>query len=235
MMASRLPALGAAIILLQLPGCGGPYSMLDPAGPTATSAALLWWGMFIFFTLVMLVVISLWLYAMYRDPGSPREQDSRRLHNRLLVGGGLVLPLASITVLLAFGIPAGHKMLPMPPADGTVMRVDVRAHQWWWETTYPGTGVRLTDEVHMPAGVPVNVHLSSDDVIHSFWVPRLAGKLDVIPGHENVLRLQADSPGIYRGQCAEFCGRGHAHMQFTVHVHTQEDFEAWLKAAQQHD
>jgi cytochrome c oxidase subunit II len=172
---------------------------------------------------------------MRRDPRSPREQDSRRLHRRLLVGGGLVLPLGSILVLLAFGIPAGHRMLPLPPDDGTAMRIDVRAQQWWWESSYPGTGIRLADEVHMPAGVPVDVHLSSADVIHSFWVPRLAGKLDAIPGHENVLRLQADAPGVYRGQCAEFCGLGHAHMQFTVHVHTPEEFEIWLEAAQQDD
>jgi cytochrome c oxidase subunit II len=235
MMVSRLAAPGTVIIALQFAGCGGPYSMLDPAGPTASSAALLWWGMFFFFTLVLLFVIGIWLYAMHRDPGSPRAQDSRRFNNRLLFGGGLVLPLGSITVLLAFGIPAGHKMLPLPADDERAMRIDVRAHQWSWETSYPGTGIRLVDEVHMPAGVPVNVHLSSADVIHSFWVPRLAGKLDAIPGHENVLRLQADSPGIYRGQCAEFCGLRHAHMQFTVHVHTQEDFAVWLKAAQQDD
>jgi cytochrome c oxidase subunit II len=234
-MASRVTAPGAAIILLHLAGCGGPYSTLDPAGPAASSAAFLWWGMFAFFTLVLLFVTGVWLYAMVRDPGSPREQESRRLHNRLIVGGGLVLPLGTILVLLAFGIPAGHRMLPLPPDEGTAMRIDVRAQQWSWETSYPGTGIRLADEVHMPAGVPVDVHLSSADVIHSFWVPRLAGKLDAIPGHENVLRLQADAPGIYRGQCAEFCGLGHAHMQFTVHVHTPEDFAAWLEAAQQDD
>ena len=235
MKGSRIAAAGVVFILSHATGCGGPYSTLDPAGPSASSAAALWWGMFAFFTLVMLFVIGLWLYAMYRDPGSPGEQETRRLNTRLIVGGGLALPLVSIVVLLAFGIPAGHKMLPWPPEEGPAVRIDVRGHQWWWETSYPGTGIRLVDEVHMPAGVPVDVHLSSSDVIHSFWVPRLAGKLDAIPGHENVLRLLADAPGIYRGQCAEFCGLGHAHMQFTVHVHTPEDFEAWLEAAQQDD
>ncbi|MCC5868334.1 MAG: cytochrome c oxidase subunit II [Gammaproteobacteria bacterium] len=235
MTGGRITAPLAVFILGSSAGCGGPYSTLDPAGPAASAAAFLWWGMFGLFTLVLVFVVGLWLYAMRRDPDPAGGQDVGRVHRRLLVGGGLVLPMASILVLLAFGIPAGHMMLPLPPAEGEALRIDVRAHQWYWETHYPGTGVRLVDEVHMPAGVPVNVHLTSEDVIHSFWVPRLAGKLDAIPGHENVLRLRAYSPGIYRGQCAEFCGVGHAHMQFTVHVYTPEDFEAWLEAAQHDD
>jgi cytochrome c oxidase subunit II len=235
MRGSRIAAPGVTFILLHVTGCHGPFATLDPAGPSASSAAALWWGMFLFFALVMLFVIGIWLYAMYRDPGPQDEQATRRLHGRLLVGGGLALPLVSIAVLLAFGIPAGHKMLPWPPAEGMAVRIDVRGHQWWWETSYPGTGIRLVDEIHMPAGVPVDVHLTSADVIHSFWVPRLAGKLDAIPGHENVLRLRTDTPGVYRGQCAEFCGLRHAHMQFTVFVHTREDFEAWLEVLQQDD
>jgi cytochrome c oxidase subunit II len=126
----------------------------------------------------------------------------------------------------------GHSLLPLPPADGQqVIRIDVTGRQWQWEIHYPGTGLHLVDELHIPAGLPVDVHLHSADVIHSFWVPRLAHKLDAIPGHVNVLRLVADEPGSYRGQCAEFCGLGHAHMDFVVHAHAPEDFYRWLEAA----
>lgn len=220
----------ASLLLVSslLGGCSGPFSALDPAGPSARAVAGLWWSMFAFSTLVLLAVTGLWLYAMRRNP-SPDEGDARRVHTRLIVGGGLVLPIASISLLLFFGIPIGHNMLPLPPAEGEVIRIEVTGHQWWWEIRYPDTGITLKDELHIPVGVPVDVHLTSADVIHSFWVPRLGGKLDAIPGRINVLRLEADKPGVYRGQCAEFCGLHHAHMKFTVEAHTADDFATWLE------
>lgn len=205
--------------------------MLDPAGPAAATAALLWWGMFSAFSLVFVAVCGLWLYAMFRTPTSRDETHTRRIQRRWLIGGGLVLPLVSMVVLLGFGIPAGHSMLPLPPDEGDPLDVHVTAHQWHWEVRYPNRDISLVNEVHIPAGRPVDVHLSSADVIHSFWVPRLGGKLDAIPGRTHVLRLQADEPGIYRGQCAEFCGTGHARMHFTVIAHTPEDFGAWREDA----
>jgi cytochrome c oxidase subunit II len=210
--------------------------VLDPAGPAARMAAAMWWGMFSYFGLVLLVVLGLWLYALRRDPGSADAARTRRIEKRWLIGGGLILPTASISVVLALGIPMGHRMLPLPPEDGQqVVRIDVTGHQWWWEVRYPGTDLRLVDELHIPAGVAVDVHLTSADVIHSFWVPRLAHKIDALPARTNVLRLQADHPGTYHGQCAEFCGLGHAHMDFVVHAHAQEDFERWLEAAPRGD
>ncbi len=212
-----------------LGACSGPYSTLDPAGPAAQMAAALWWGMFAFSVLVMAVLFALWLHAHWRDPGEEGDAEARRLRGRWIIGGGIVLPLVSITLLLAFGIPAGHRMLPLPPAQGEALRIDVTAHQWWWQVHYPESGIELANELHIPVGVPVDVHLTSADVIHSFWVPRLGGKLDTIPGRTNVLRLQADRPGTYHGQCAEFCGRLHAHMHFTVTAHTDEAYANWLQ------
>jgi cytochrome c oxidase subunit 2 len=107
--------------------------------------------------------------------------------------------------------------------------IEVTGHQWWWEVRYPDTGITLRNELHIPVGQPVDIHLTTADVIHAFWVPRLGGKLDAIPGRTNVLRLQADRPGSYRGQCAEFCGMNHAHMQFTVEAHPPEAFDQWLE------
>jgi len=218
-----------------LAGCSGPLSALDPAGPSAATAAGLWWGMFIFSVVVMLALFGLWVYAMKRDPGSVDDHQAQRIQNRWIVFGGLALPLGSITVLLAFGIPAGHSMLPLPVADQNVVTVEVTGHQWWWQVRYPDTDIELRDELYIPAGVPVDVKLTSNDVIHSFWVPRLGGKVDMIPGRTNVLRLQADEPGTYRGVCAEFCGRDHAHMTFTVEAKAPEAFAAWLEAEQNDD
>lgn len=191
--------------------------------------------MFIYASLVLIAVVSLWLIAMLRQPKETSAAEKRRIQNRWLIGGGLLLPTVSITLLLIFGIPIGHRMLPLPPEEGQVFRVDVTGHQWWWEMRYPNTDIVLRNQLHIPVGVPVDVHLTTADVIHAFWVPRLGGKLDAIPGRTNVLRLQADTPGVYRGQCAEFCGLHHAHMQFTVEAHAAENFAAWLEEAQRHD
>ncbi|CEA01002.1 cytochrome c oxidase subunit II [Pseudomonas saudimassiliensis] len=184
-----------------------------------------------FSVVTLIVVVLLWLYASRRQPGEVPDEQAQRIQNRWVVGGGLILPISAITLLLAFGIPIGHRMLPLPLAEGEALRIDVTARQWQWDVSYPGTGVRLLDELHIPAGTAVDLHLTSEDVIHSFWVPRLGGKLDMFPGRTNVLRLQADEPGVYYGQCAEFCGTGHAHMKFTVRAHTPAEFEAWLEGA----
>jgi cytochrome c oxidase subunit 2 len=168
---------------------------------------------------------------MRRAPGASSAQEEHHLHRRWLIGGGLILPIASITLLLIFGIPAGHRMLPLPPASGEALRIDVIGHQWWWEVRYPDTNIQLRNELHIPVGVPIDIHLTTADVIHAFWVPRLGGKLDAIPGRTNILRLEADSAGVYRGQCAEFCGLHHAHMQFTLEAYHPDDFATWLEEA----
>ncbi|SEO48401.1 cytochrome c oxidase subunit 2 [Aquisalimonas asiatica] len=190
--------------------------------------------MFAFATVVLIAVVALWLYAMWREPVEHGDADAQRVQNRWIIGGGFVLPLVSITALLAFGIPAGHNMMPLA-SDDDVLRIDVTAHRWWWEVTYPDQDIGLNNELHIPVGVPVHVHVSSEDVIHSFWVPRLAGKLDAIPGRTNVLRLEADETGTFQGKCAEFCGVGHAHMDFTVEAHSPDDFDDWLEEAAQDD
>lgn len=218
------------LLTLVLAGCSGPLSSLDPAGPSARSGALLWWGMFAYASVVLVAVVALWLYAMRRPQDTRDEAQQRRIHNRWIIGGGLILPTFSIITLLMFGVPMGHRMLPLPPADGPALRIDVTGHQWWWEVRYSDSSISLTNELHIPAGVPIDIHLATADVIHGFWVPRLGGKLDAIPGRINVLRLQADKPGVYLGQCSEFCGLHHAVMKFTVHAHTPDDFTRWFES-----
>ncbi|MFN2329471.1 MAG: cytochrome c oxidase subunit II [Chromatocurvus sp.] len=214
---------------ISLNACSGPQSVLDPAGPTALAASRLWWAMSLYAALVLLVVTTLWIYALRRKYREIDEQQRVQTGRRWIIGGGIILPAFSITVLLMFGIPIGHRMLPLPPAVGKALQVNVIGHQWRWEFHYPDAGVTLQDVLHLPVGVPVDIHGTSHDVIHSFWVPRLAGKIDLIPARVNVLRIEASKTGIFRGQCSEFCGIGHARMTFSVQAHEPAEFAALME------
>ncbi len=219
-----LGALGATL----LTGClEKPLSTLDPAGPAAADIAQVWWVMLIGFTLVWLLMVGLVLYAVMH-----RKRDGKAPRRTLLIGGGLVLPLVTVFALLVYGIGSGQGMLPLPTGE-PVYRVDVRGHQWWWEVRYPdaaGGQRHSAGELHIPAGQPVDVHVTTADVIHSFWAPRLGGKIDAIPGRTNVIRLFADEPGTYYGVCAEFCGAQHARMHFIVQAHEPDALAERLAA-----
>lgn len=214
--------------------------MLDPAGPSAQAIAMVWWWMLGVSVLVAVGVMVAWWVAMRRGRHAGErvtEEVATRHGLRWMVGGGIVLPSVAIAALLLFGSSAGFHQLPLPlswtgaAAPGEApLRVHVVARQWAWRLEYPESGVELVNELRMPVGKPVDFHVSSDDVIHSFWVPRLGGKIDAIPGRTNVIRLQADQAGTFRGQCAEFCGLHHAHMVMTVIAMPADEFDAWLAA-----
>lgn len=149
-----------------------------------------------------------------------------------LVAGGLVLPALVLPPLTVYGLMIGERATPVASAD--VLRVEAVGRRWLWEFAYPEQAsgdARTRTVLHIPAGRPVDVHIRSEDVIHSFWVPRLAGKMDAIPGHVNVLRIQVDQPGVYRGVCAEFCGLEHATMNFEVRAHPGGDYANALRDA----
>ncbi len=182
-------------------------------------------------------VIAIWLLAM----SSRRDAVSSRVDGRdgpdatglrWLVGGGLLLPAVSVTALLIFGSPAALVQLPplVDTGDPAVLEIEATGRQWAWEIRYPGAGVSMVNEMRIPVGRPIEVVTRSVDVIHSFWVPRLGGKLDAIPGRSLRVRLQADETGTFRGQCAEFCGIAHARMVMTVLAMPAEEFDAWLEA-----
>ena len=199
-----------------LAGCAGELSTLDPAGPAAQSIAQVWWWMLGVSTVVMAGVLVLAAMAFRRRDG---VRLSSRGAWRMVLLGGVALPSTAIIALLIYGLPAGQSMRLAPP-DAFV--VEVRAHQWWWEVSYPdgsGQPVISASEIHIPSGRPVTLNITSGDVIHSFWIPRLGGKIDAIPGRTNALHLTADAPGEYAGVCAEFCGAQHARMRMTVVAH----------------
>lgn len=195
--------------------------------------AWVWWGMLGLFTLVFVVLVGLWLNA-FRHRERPRRSaaEERRLARRWVVGGGLLLPGVTITLLLAWGVPAGQHLLPrIGERPATV--IEVIGHRWWWEVRYPDGGegeVITANQLKLPVGEPVEFRVSTADVIHAFWIPRLGGKIDMQPGRTNRIRLEADVPGVFGAQCAEFCGAQHAHMRLHVEALPREAYEEWLEA-----
>ena len=201
--------------------------------------------------LVFLLVMVLLALAVF---GRPRKVERRNW----ILGGGIVFPAVTLALLLAYSLAVGSTLsdaggggplrfllncisdsarvlgLPAGDAPGQPLRIDIIGRRWWWEVRYqePGAGtdwVPLANEIYLPTGRPVHVTLSSEDVIHSFWIPALAGKVDMIPGRVNRLTLRADSPGIHRGQCAEYCGGQHALMAMYAIAVPPGQFEAWLR------
>jgi cytochrome c oxidase subunit 2 len=132
---------------------------MAPAGPSAHMAADLWWGMFIVAALVLLVVVALWIYALCRSPRTYDAATQQRIARRWIIGGGIILPGVTVVTLLVFGIPMGHRMLPLP--DEEAFRIDVIGHQWWWEVRYPEHGIDTADHLVIPAGRPIDVHVAT--------------------------------------------------------------------------
>lgn len=148
-----------------------------------------------------------------------------------IIGGGLIMPVPILLGVLIAALMLGERLLPLPGADAP-MRIEARASQWQWRFAYPEiAGAEESEILHLPAGQAVDIVVTADDVIHSFWIPRLGGKIDAIPGRVNTIRLEADRPGTYRGICAEYCGEGHETMGFVVEAHAPSDLANAVGAA----
>lgn len=219
----------AAVCCLVLPACEGMQSALDPAGREAERVARLIVWMAIAAAAIWAAVVALALYAP-----RAREPRSSRPHTLLIVGGGVIFPIVVLTAHLTYGLSELPGMLARAPDGG--MTIEVTGAQWWWRVRYlvPGReAIELANEVWLPVNERVNVRLMSRDVIHSFWAPSLAGKLDAIPGRLNVLPLEPTRTGTYRGACAEFCGASHARMNLVVAVVERAQFDQWLAGQSQ--
>jgi cytochrome c oxidase subunit II len=207
---------------------GWPPPVLDPAGPYATSVSLLSWILFGMAAVVLLVVLAALYVALFG-----RSELQAKVGGKTAIWvGGIAFPLVVLTVLLIYGLSLTRHL--SDPIRGDELRMRVTGEMWWWRVAYLDDQGRevLQDanELHIPAGRPVVLELQSADVIHSFWVPRLSGKLDMIPGRRNLLRIQADQPGVFGGQCAEYCGGPHALMGFTVVAHEPAQFARMMQA-----
>ncbi len=209
-------------------------SALDPEGPAAESISELWWLMLSLGVAVFLLVAVLLGFGLFRprsddDDESETEQEDAGRTRRWVIGGGVVLPVVVIGVVLVATV--GTMLTVSRAAPQGARAIEVVGHQWWWEVRY-AEGVTTANELHLPVGEPVSVRVRSADVIHSLWVPELAGKMDALPDKVNTLVLQAEEPGVYRSECAEFCGLQHRHMKLVVTAEPAEQFRSWLSRQQ---
>jgi cytochrome c oxidase subunit II len=221
-----------ASTLAFLSGCGdNRQSTLDPHSSRSHDITTLWWGMLaaagvVFAGVLFLIGLSI---LRRRREGFPVLGTDERKISALVVAFGILIPVLSLSVLFFIADIGVVKATDAPTRGQTKMTIDVVARQWFWEARYPGSGAVTANEIHIPARTPVKVVLTSPDVIHSFWVPELNKKVDAIPGHPNNLLLYADEPGVYRGQCAEFCGLQHAKMAMAIYADPPQRFRAWLR------
>jgi cytochrome c oxidase subunit 2 len=215
-------------VALALAGCAGVQSALDPAGPHAEVVNIIGWIMVAGGAAIFVLVLALTAWALWAPAGSRRWLGSRTV----VVAGGIVFPVVVLSALLVYGLALAAHLVREPGEEP--LRIAVIGEQWWWRVHYLGaegdTTLVTANEVRIPTGRPVEFVLTTADVIHSFWVPSLGGKLDMIPGRENRLVLEASRAGVYRGQCAEYCGGPHALMAFYVVAEEPQEFEAWLTA-----
>lgn len=214
-------------------GCASPQNVLDPRGPAAARIESLWWAFFVMGVVVSVVVAALLVFASVQGHRRARSGHGRELDGRALVwiGGGVITPL----VIFGFSIYSyrvSAEVYPPVEDEPGALTVEVTGHQYWWEVRYPEQGIITANEVRIPVGRPVHFRVTGRDVIHSFWVPQLQGKIDMIPGQETRLRVVADEPGQYRGQCAEFCGASHALMALWIFALPEEEFAAWTARRQ---
>ena len=227
---------------LLLAGCAGhQQSSVDAAGPRAGSIEQLWWYLFTLLGLIFLLVLVTALLPLVRrhrpteyeplpETHRPAEETERKFAR--VVTAASVVSIIILFVLIIVSVRTGMA-ISQPGSPGNSMVVEVTGNQWWWSIRYPNSDpsriVVTANEIHIPVGRPVMIRGMSLDVIHSFWIPNLQGKRDLIPSHVTTEWIQADHPGRYRGQCAEFCGLQHAHMALWVVAEPEEKFEAWME------
>lgn len=201
--------------------------MLTPGGEAGRRVEGLWWLLLWVSTAVFVVVLVLMVVAVVRgrnagDRAIPAESEPR-WGSRFIITAGVVLPVVILTSVFVVSLADVRALADDPEED--ILTITVTGHVWWWEAEYPN-GAITANEIHIPVGEPIRFALESADVIHSFWVPALGPKRDMLPGNTNTLRLIADEPGRYRGQCAEFCGLQHARMG--LFVIADPDFDQWV-------
>ncbi|MFZ0088525.1 MAG: cytochrome c oxidase subunit II [Solirubrobacteraceae bacterium] len=223
----RLIAAGA--VAAGLTGCG-PQSILTTHSKQAHDIALLWWWMLGAAVIVFFGAVALLAIAWFRrdTPGLPFFGEREDLSQGMVLVFGIAIPLVTLVVLFGFANIYLVGQTAPPAVASTQMTIDVIGHQWWWEVHYDNGRAITANEIHIPVNTRVNVVATTADVIHSFWVPALNRKIDMIPGQTNRVLFDANRPGVYRGQCSQFCGLQHAHMSMLVFAQPPAAFRAWL-------
>ena len=223
--------------------------MLNPHGPSAASIASLTWLLFGTAGVVFVIVVIYLLIAIFRRRQSATNsadntntttspqlaaRNERRTLTFVIIAGG-VIPAIVLTILMGISVYSENALAAVPTSTtgSTPYTIEIIGHDWWWEIHYLDQGITTANEIHVPAGQPVLLKLTSADVIHDFWVPQLSQKQDMIPGQTVTTWLQADQVGTYKGECSEYCGPDHAQMNFVLVADKPEDFTRWIKAQQQ--
>lgn len=219
--------LRAICIAAFLGGCEGPQSALDTAGAEAARTAQMFWVMLVGGALIWLAVMALAWWARRRSASAEPWPERRAIW--LIVMGGFVVPTVVLAALSAYGL-SGLLGERIAPDEG--LRIHVTGERWWWRVRYetPGGAIHLANEIRLPLNRRTELHLETPDILHSFWVPALAGKIDLIPGRTTRLVLEPTRAGVFRGVCAEYCGIAHAHMGFAVEAMAPDAFARWLEA-----
>jgi len=217
------------ILCVAVAGCGGhyPQSTLAPRSDLGLSIDHLFTGIFGWAVGVFIVVEGLLLFTVIKFRGRPGAQPPKSIHGHTALE--IAWTLAPVLILVVVAVPTVRTIFQtQAPAPAGALEVDVIGHQWWWEYRYPAQAIVTANELHVPVGRPIELVMTSADVIHSFWAPAVAAKRDVIPGHTNYIVFTPDSVGTYTGQCAEFCGDSHANMRLSVIVESDSAFRAWV-------
>ena len=220
----RRVALVAGVVALA--GCGEEQSTLRPEGDAARSVATMWWVLLIGSAVVVGVVTLLVLATLLKRRGRLDRVERRGGGTTFALVSGAVIPAVVLVALFVYVL-SSLDATAQPKGRGDV-NVEIVGKQWWWAVRYPDQSIETANEIHIPVGVPVRVTARTADVIHSFWVPRLNRKIDMIPGRRNAIVLKADRPGVYRGQCTEFCGLQHANMAFYVIAQPLGRWQRWV-------
>lgn len=218
----------ATFLAVGLTACGNHSpSMLDPKGDEADKIARAWWIMFGLAIGVYVLVATFIIIAVLRGRRTESGRPSRLTDSSFVWFGGIVMP---VVVLLVIAVLTVTTTAALRKPSRSALHVQIVGHDWWWDVRYPGTSIRVANEFHLPVGTPIDIRLTSADVIHSFWVPQIGGKVDLIPGQPNEFRFTITKPGLYRGQCAEYCGLQHANMALYVHADPPGLYERWVAA-----
>lgn len=225
----RRAAMLASVVLVGHAGCHLDHSqsVLHTASQPAAEIAHLWWILLAVCGIVSLIVLGLLAFAVF----SPQHSQQKRapVGVRFIIVCGAIIPAVILVCLLIASVRT--QVALSPPESSLTIRIV--GHQFWWQVEYPEYNIDTANELYIPVDEPVRIELVSADVIHSFWVPSLQGKTDLLPDKVNVTWLSADRPGIYRGQCAEYCGVQHAWMAFNVIAVSRDEFDRWIAGCQQ--
>jgi cytochrome c oxidase subunit 2 len=236
-------AVVSAILASVLTGCAGrQQSAVDPVGPQSGKIDTLWWSFFWLLGAIFIAVIIVLLFTLMRPRSGAEQEAIEAAHKpseetdsriRRIVTGATIATIVILFVLIVASVGTGKAISELSYKKNP-LTIEVTGNQWWWQIRYlnddPSLTVVTANEIHIPVGRPVQIRGLSNDVIHSFWVPNLHGKRDLIPSRTTDEWIEADHPGLYRGQCAEFCGLQHAHMSLWVVAEPQDKFKTWMDA-----